>query len=153
TMLAELHRSSPADHGVVRRGLELPGRGEFERALGTLDRSWDDGPLSEAARRVLAIHVDLIDRSLQELDRLADQVDGMDGVVTHGEPHPGNLIHNAAGVALVDWDTVAVARPERDLWMIDDDDGTLATLYRDLTGHVPEPEVLVAYRLLWALAD
>src|SRR5204862_398309 len=46
TMLAELHRSSPADHGVVRRGLELPGRGQFERALGTLDRSWDGGPLS-----------------------------------------------------------------------------------------------------------
>jgi hypothetical protein len=54
---------------------------------------------------------------------------------------------------LVDWDTVAIARPERDLWMIDDVDATAVTAYRELTGITLDPEALVAYRLLWALAD
>jgi spectinomycin phosphotransferase len=155
TMLAELHRSTPVVHGVVRRGLELPGRGEFEQALGEVDRRWDGGPLSELARRALATHENTVVRSLADLDRLAVQLDGpnSDGVVTHGEPHPGNLILTAGGLALVDWDTVAVAHPERDLWMVADADVTLLNRYRDLTGITPKREALVAYRLLWALAD
>ncbi len=155
TMLAELHRSTPAMHRGVRRGFELPGRGVFEQALGDLDRRWDGGPLSELARRELVAHADMVVRSLNDLDLFAGELNGADsaGVVTHGEPHPGNLIHTETGLALVDWDTVAIARPERDLWMIADADPSLATRYRDLTRITLEREALVAYRLLWALAD
>ena len=40
-------------------------------------------------------------------------------VVTHGEPHPGNVLRmQAGGLRLVDWDTVRLAPPERDLWMV-----------------------------------
>ena len=39
-------------------------------------------------------------------------------VVTHGEPHPVNVMQTDAGRVLIDWDTVAIAPPERDLWMV-----------------------------------
>jgi aminoglycoside phosphotransferase (APT) family kinase protein len=46
-------------------------------------------------------------------DRLSDEV------LTHGEPHPGNLIQVGSRWMLVDWDTTLVAPPERDLWLLD----------------------------------
>jgi spectinomycin phosphotransferase len=154
-MLALLHRSSPAVRTPVRCSLDVPGRGEFEQALDDLGRPWDGGPLSELARRELARHVNAVVRSLDDLDRFAAWFAATDAnaVVTHGEPHPGNLVHTATGVALVDWDTVAVARPERDLWMMADADATIVTDYRELTGVTLDREALVAYRLIWALAD
>jgi spectinomycin phosphotransferase len=55
---------------------------------------------------------------------------------------------------LIDWDTVALARPERDVWMIADSSGAaVIDAYRDLTGVTLDREALVAYRLLWALTD
>jgi len=74
-------------------------------------------------------------------------------VVTHGEPHPGNLIRTRDTLALVDWDTVALARPERDLWMLDDSEGETRAAHQAITGRAPDPEALAAYRLTWALAD
>ena len=38
--------------------------------------------------------------------------------MTHGEPHAGNVMRTDEGRLLVDWDTVALAPPERDLWML-----------------------------------
>jgi hypothetical protein len=141
--------------GVARRGLHVPGREDFDDALDNLDRPWDGGPLSELARRELATHMREVVGSLADLDRLAVWEDAMDAeaVVTHGEPHPGNLIRTRAGLVLIDWDTVALARPERDLWMIGDADEDVLTGYRDLTGIRLDPEALAAYRLLWALTD
>jgi len=43
-------------------------------------------------------------------------------VITHGEPHRANTIVTTAGVALIDWDTALLARRERDLWMLIDED-------------------------------
>ena len=39
-------------------------------------------------------------------------------VITHGEPHPANLMLAAGRLALIDWDTVALAPPERDVSLI-----------------------------------
>ena len=74
-------------------------------------------------------------------------------VVTHGEPHPGNLIRTATGLRLVDWDTVATSAPERDLWMLALVEPTAVERYRGLTGTELDDELLVAYRLLWAVTD
>jgi spectinomycin phosphotransferase len=155
TMLARLHGVPAAARGLACRGLELPGRAGFEAALDDLGRSWDGGPLSEPARRALAGHRHLVTRWLADLDRAAARLgdDDAPAVVTHGEPHPGNLIGTGTGFALVDWDTVALARPERDLWMIAGADPTAVSAYRDLTGVTPEAELLAAYRLLWGLSD
>jgi spectinomycin phosphotransferase len=55
-------------------------------------------------------------------------------VVTHGEPHPGNLIQTSAGLVLIDWDTVAVAR-RRDA----DGEHALRGLRSILSGAEPSP--------------
>jgi spectinomycin phosphotransferase len=152
TMLARLHQT-PTTGRLAHRGVDVPGRSYLEDALKELDRPWDGGPLSEPARRELATNAEQVVASLRELDRLAVGIGGSpsDVVVTHGEPHPGNLIHTRSGVVLVDWDTVALAPPERDLWMIADDD--VASAYRELTGTSLDTEALAAYRLLWAVTD
>jgi spectinomycin phosphotransferase len=162
-VLARLHGSTAALRAVARRGFEVPGRDDLDDALANLDGRWDGGPLSEPARRELAAHVDAVVGALADLDRLAGRMDGrVDGsgppaVVTHGEPHPGNLIRTGTGLVLVDWDTVALARPERDLWMLADADGgprpDVLRAYRDLTGVTLDPDALSAHRLLWALTD
>jgi spectinomycin phosphotransferase len=55
---------------------------------------------------------------------------------------------------LIDWDTVALARPERDLWMLAESRGEMfLDAYRDLTGVTLDRGALVAHRLLWALTD
>jgi spectinomycin phosphotransferase len=152
-MLAALHRSTVAPRAIARRGLEVPGRAALEEALEALDSPWNAGPLSELTRRELTIHVDAVVGGLTVLDRFAAQPARSEDVVTHGEPHPGNLIRTSAGLVLVDWDTVAVARPERDLWMIAGVDASAVTRYRSLTGLAIDHDALSAYRLLWALTD
>jgi spectinomycin phosphotransferase len=148
--LADLHRAAPSGRAIGRRGLEVPGRGELERALDELGQRWEGGPLSDEARHELTTHAGGVVRWLDELDRVAAELDPAPEVLTHGEPHPGNLISTPGGVRLVDWDTMAVARPERDLWMLDGDDVAAS---RVLTGIEPDPAAMAAYRLLWALSD
>lgn len=155
-LLAQLHAGTPAVRSAARRGLDVPGREGFERALDDLDRRWDGGPLSERARRELAGEADVVQSWLADLDRLAARlgVTDADEVITHGEPHPGNFLRTATGPVLIDWDTVALARPERDLWMMAESRGAaVLDAYRDLTGVTLDREALVAYRLLWALTD
>ena len=145
-LLAELHRATPAVAAVARSvGLELPGRGHIEAGLRDVDETWSGGPLAEPARRALAERASDVAELLALADRLAASVAerGGDWVVTHGEPHPANVIRTGAGHVLVDWDTVALAPPERDLWMVVD-----ATEQGDV-----DREALDYFRLTWNLKD
>ena len=54
---------------------------------------------------------------------------------------------------LVDWDTVGLAPPERDLWMVVDGDGDEARTYTDTTGHAIDQVAMDFYRLAWDLDD
>ncbi|MBA3490026.1 MAG: aminoglycoside phosphotransferase family protein [Longispora sp.] len=85
-----------------------------------LDRPWTGGPYGEPARALLSAHARHVEQLLIEFDRLVDRVQhtAADWVVTHGEPHPGNLLRTPTGLRLLDWDTVQIAPPERDLWML-----------------------------------
>jgi len=154
-LLAELHQTASLSAQPPSDSLELPGRRELEAALGQLDVEWDHGPLSEPARRELAPAALRIRAWLDDLDRLRSALrPGSDEpVLTHGEPHPENLVWTADGPVLVDWDRVAMARPERDLWMLEDGTGSCSELYGRLTGRPPDPTAMRAYRLLWALTD
>ncbi|MGI5271560.1 phosphotransferase family protein [Nonomuraea sp. CA-218870] len=100
-------------------------------------------------------HAGAVLERLAEFDRLAARVrergDGL--VVTHGEPHPGNLIRRADGsLLLVDWDTVGLAVPERDLSVVSRDPAGLDA-YTRVTGRRVDAAALALYRLRWALAD
>jgi spectinomycin phosphotransferase len=155
SILAALHVAARPEVALERTRLEVPGRAELETALGELDRPWATGPFAESARQELGAHALEVEHALERLDAIASQLEPTDSevVVTHGEPHPGNLIRTTDGLSLVDWDTVAIARPERDLWMLDGGGGLLSVAYTRLTGRALEPEVLRAYRTLWALTD
>lgn len=149
--------------------LVLPGRDGLEDALGELDRPWTGGPYAEPARRLLAERATRVTALLADFDTLVARVpaDPVNWVVTHGEPHPGNLIRGRDGLRLIDWETVRIAPPERDLWMIAGtgivSDATTASgraaaeealaRYTRVTGRPVDPAGLALYRLWWELAD
>jgi spectinomycin phosphotransferase/16S rRNA (guanine(1405)-N(7))-methyltransferase len=87
---------------------------------------------------------------LARYDALAARADRRRAVLTHGEPHPGNTMRTAAGWRLIDWDTVLVAPPERDLWLLG---AEAAPAYEAATGVAVLPEMLQLYRMRWDLAD
>ena len=96
---------------------------------------------------------------LAELLTLADRLSaeaaqrGGGWVVTHGEPHAGNVMRTGAGRVLVDWDTVALAPPERDLWMLVAGGADAADLYVRATGTQLDDAALDFFRLAWDLSD
>ncbi|MFE7133209.1 phosphotransferase [Streptomyces sp. NPDC057638] len=152
-MLAELHRATPPDATPVLSA-ELSARTRLESALGELDRPWEGGPFAEPARALLAESAAVLARRLEEFDRrLARLKRGAgDLVVTHGETHPGNLLWHSGRPLLLDWDTVGLAVPERDLWELAAEPEDLAR-YADLSGRAPDPSALAFYRLRWDLED
>ncbi|WP_232344297.1 phosphotransferase [Actinoplanes awajinensis] len=120
-LLAQVHGATPAVVDLAPRAdLRLPGRGGLEEALRTVEVPWTGGPFAERARAVLRRHAGLVRDWLAEFDRLVAGVRGTSAgwVVTHGEPHPGNVLRTADGLRLIDWTTVQIAPPERDLWML-----------------------------------
>lgn len=156
-MLAELHAATPVVRPIVGRiGLALPERRHLEAALDDVNQTWFGGPLSEPARRALATGAADVAAGLALADRLAAEAGRRctNWVVTHGEPHAANVMRTPAGRhMLIDWDTVALAPPERDLWMVLGDSAAEATMYAELTGHQPDPVALDFFRLLWDLKD
>jgi spectinomycin phosphotransferase len=155
-LLAELHDATPAVGSVPRGvGLDVPGRRHLESALREAERPWVGGPFSEPARRAFAGHASDLAALLALADRLSVEAERRNTgwVVTHGEPHPLNVLRTDGGHALVDWDTVALAPPERDLWMLMGDTADEATIYADATGHVADDTAVSFFRLTWDLKD
>jgi spectinomycin phosphotransferase len=155
-LLAELHLSTPTVASRARRRpLEIPGRAGLEAALDELERPWTGGPFSEPARHRLAVNAEVVGEWLASFDDLAARLAKTHAplVVTHGEPHPGNLIKVEGGFRLVDWDTVALAEPERDLWMFDDGSAGRFATYSQATGTGVDDTALSLYRLAWTLTD
>jgi spectinomycin phosphotransferase len=181
TMLAALHRADPAASRLPKVEPGLSWRGDLETALGELTRPWTGGPYAEPARALLAGAAGQVRRRLDDLDRRAGGVAAADVVITHGEPHPGNVIRlpgpsaalatsgipgtcgvprtpgdsrrAGATLALIDWDTAGLAPPERDLWLAAAGSADELLRYADLTGRHPDRALLEFYRLRWALDD
>lgn len=115
-MLGRLHRATA---NVRAFEVELPGRAALEEALAALDEPWTGGPFAEPARTALAAHEQDIELMLARYELLASELPPRsEWVVTHGEPHAGNVIRTAESYVLVDWDTIALAPAERDHWML-----------------------------------
>src|SRR6185312_6781686 len=183
-MLAALHGVDPAVVRVQRREVELSWPDDLELALRELGRPWTGGPFAEPARELLAGAAGPVRRGLDALGRWIGATAAADNlVITHGEPHPGNIIRvasdgdpavgsatgSAAGSAadsaaiaagpasgaimLIDWDTVGLAPPERDLWMVATETGAELQCYTELTGRPVDMAAMELYRLRWALDD
>jgi hypothetical protein len=161
-MLCSLHSVaqaavSMASVGVRAETFAIPDRDRLEIALADLDAvdCWP-GPYGERLRSLLARHADDVHRTFREHDRLVAHAGPQEDrlVLTHGEPHPGNLIRTPEGLALVDWDTALLAPPERDLWMLDARTGGQASAeYVIRSGCTLNPRLLSRYQLAWSLAD
>ncbi len=154
-MLAELHAST-AEPGVAPvRPLGLPGAGLLDESIRERGRSWRGGPFSEPARQLLSDHAAGLAGALTRFRELAAALaaDGRAPVLTHGEPHPGNLIRRDAGFLLIDWDTAGLAPPERDLWWVVSGSGDAASRYEELTGRPVSMPAVTFYRLRWHLDD
>lgn len=156
-MLAQLHRATPAVRSVAGSvGLDLQGRGRLEAGLREVDQPWSGGPFSEPARHAFAAHASDLSDLLGLADRLAAEVErrGGEWVITHGEPHSANVMRTGESHVLLDWDTVALAPPERDLWMLADDSADEAAVaYAEATGRSVDQDALDFFRLTWDLKD
>ncbi len=155
-VLAEIHGAPASTRS--RAHLDdraVPGRVELAEALAAPDLEWGDGPFGEAGRVLLAEHRSGVAALIERFDELVDGVLARDDefVVTHGEPHPGNTIATPAGLRLIDWDTARLAPPERDLWMIVQEEPAIAADYAAATGRRLDEPALECYRLRWDLAD
>ena len=154
-VLAQLHRCEVSDAPRCRRvELEVPGRDRLEAALMDLDRPWRDGPHGEPCRRLLLEHAAEVNAALRLHRELVERVAPVEHwVITHGEPHPGNVVMTARGPVLVDWDTVRIAPRERDLWMLVREDPSIGDRYSEVTGVTLDRRSLVLFELGWDLAD
>jgi spectinomycin phosphotransferase len=115
-MLARLHTAIPQGIQVPTQALQLTNRQAIDQALASLGVPWNGGPYAEPGRDLLARYERPLRQAFARFDDLLHRVREAGGpyVITHGEPHPGNLLHTRAGLCLVDWDMTALARPERD---------------------------------------
>jgi spectinomycin phosphotransferase len=116
----------------------------------------ETGPYARRAADLIVARSDGVARALARYDALvaAVRADPPALVLTHGEPHPGNVMRTGTGdLKFIDWDTARLAPPERDLWDLDPGDGSLHAAYTAATGWVPRPEILDLYRLRWDLTE
>jgi len=132
-LLRRIHEATPiVGHHARVEDFGIWDRDDLERALTRLDERWETGPYAEPCRAVLREHEGAVRAALAEHDAIVAGV-GRDGwVVTHGEPHRGNVFRTTAGWKVVDWDTALLAPPERDWWDVDGGrhgDPTLVDLY------------------------
>jgi spectinomycin phosphotransferase len=155
-VLSRLHGAPiRGELGIGVRPLDLPERASLQSVLDSLDSPWHGGPMSEPAWTALSDHALDVKVWLDEYNFLARQLDSTEAtqVITHGEPHPGNLMHTVDGLRLIDWDTVALSRPERDLWMFHDDSSEGFSRYEELTGTKVNDVAIRFYKLEWSLSD
>jgi hypothetical protein len=144
-LLERLHAATATVTDVARReDFTLPCRPQLEAALASLDAPWSDGRYAESTRQLLTEIEDELRAALAIHDGLVASVrsEPERWVVTHGEPHAGNMIWTDDGPVLVDWDTALIAPGGRDWWHLLP------------TGDAGDEDVEVAlYRLRWDLTD
>jgi spectinomycin phosphotransferase len=155
-MIAALHQSTPAVRGRAPHHVpRFAGRGDLDAFLRDPDRPWDGGPFSEPARRLLVTRTADLAQLAGGFDRLAGIAAPAraDRVITHGEPHPANLMSVDGRLVLIDWDTAALAPPERDVSLIATTSNEGIDRYQQATGRELDPAVITLYRLRWYLDD
>lgn len=154
-LIARLHQATPAVRGLAP--VHVPGfsgQADLDAFLRDPGRPWDGGPFSPGAHRLAAARAADLARLTAGFSQLADSTAAARArpVITHGEPHPGNLMSVSGRLVLIDWDTVALAPPERDVSLIaagPQDAGH----YQEATGRELDPAVITLYRMRWYLDD
>ncbi|TCC30678.1 phosphotransferase [Kribbella speibonae] len=153
-MLRRLHRATSTVATVADADdLALPGEDRLRCHLAESGERWRDGPLSDPARAMLTSCAEQVDRLLISRAQLVEQVGDLPFVVTHGEPHPGNVLQGLERLWLLDWDTCLLAPLERDLWMVGDGGFEAYRRYEAAGGYRISQPALKFYRLSWSLKN
>lgn len=155
-MIAALHQSTPAVRDRAPRHVPgFAGRADLDAFLLDPGVPWDGGPFSDQARDLVVHRTADIAQLTRGFDHLVDLTAAARAreVITHGEPHPANLMRAGGRLHLIDWDTVALAPPERDLSLIVAASGEGVDRYQKATGREVEPAVLTLYQVRWYLDD
>jgi spectinomycin phosphotransferase len=155
-LIIALHKAtSLVRHRAPRHVPGYSARTTLKEFLAEPDRPWDAGPFSESAHDLLAEHIGEIVRLVEGYELLVARTAParMHPVITHGEPHPANLLAIDGRLALIDWDTTALAPPERDLSLLISDSGAGCERYEQATGRRVHLPVIALYRLRWYLDD
>jgi spectinomycin phosphotransferase len=118
-LLARLHSISPP--AGLRTWKPLVTRRYAAELALALGRPWDAGPYGEQVRSALSDRIADIGRWVARYHRLAAQAGDRVWVATHGEPHSANQMVTAGGRLLVDWESLMLAPPERDLRVLAQD--------------------------------
>jgi hypothetical protein len=119
------------------------------------DGETGSGPHAAVVSRLLIENEAVIRRLMARYQALVTRYRSDPGpqVVTHGEIHPGNVMATSTGWMIVDWDTILVAPPERDLWRLAQGDGSVLGAYADATGTAPHQWLVDLYGIRWDLAE
>lgn len=155
-MLAALHQSTPAVRAYApRHVVGFSGREDLAAFLLSPDRPWKSGPFAADAHRRLVQHVVDLGQLVMDFDRLveATALARAHSVITHGEPHPANVMSVGGRLILIDWDTAALAPPERDVALVVSASDEGIDRYQQATGRELNPAVIMLYRLRWYLDD
>jgi hypothetical protein len=122
--------------------VEPSSRRWFVTADAIADSSTRLADLNAALRTALALRRDA------GLDFVGAPVQRLDGRLLQTSGRYAIAVITSNGPVMIDWDTVRLGPPTRDLWMIGGHQR-----YTALTGRVPSSEQLDFYRLRWDLAD
>jgi hypothetical protein len=154
SLLVALHGARPE---VLPQAddLEVPLRAELTAAMDGTGQRWDAGPYGGRARDLLAEQTVELARLLEAFDGLVSKVAARPGrmVVTHGEPGAHNVLKTPAGLLLVDWDSILLAAPERDLWAMAEHDRSVLAAYSAASGVIIDESALACYRMFYDLFE
>jgi hypothetical protein len=130
-------------------------RDELESSLHGAEDVDDLGPYARPAADLLVEYAAPVRRLLARYDALVStaRTEPSRMVLTHGEPHPGNTMRAGDDWLLIDWETVLLAPPERDLWIVSAGADAVLRAYADATGVTALAPMLELYRIRWHLDD
>jgi spectinomycin phosphotransferase len=155
-MISALHQSTPVVRDCApRHVLRFAGREELKAFLASPAQPWQGGPFAEAARSLLMPHAGVLAELVMDFEGLVESTRRARArvVITHGEPHPANVMAVDGRLVLIDWDTVGLAPPERDVSLIVSATNEGIERYQQATGIELSPAVITLYRLRWYLDD
>lgn len=155
-LLIALHTAPAADRdGALVDDFAIAHRDELEAGLDGAEDVDGLGPYARPAADLLVEYATPVRRLLARYDALVTSARAEPSrmVLTHGEPHPGNTMRVGDDWLLIDWETVLLAPPERDLWIVGAGDDSVLGAYADATGTAPLAAMRELYRIRWHLSD
>jgi spectinomycin phosphotransferase/16S rRNA (guanine(1405)-N(7))-methyltransferase len=154
-LVIALHGAPPGPARPAADDFAVPLAGDLRTAIGQAAEPWTAGPYGACARDLLARHADGVTALLAAHEVLAGRAAARPDrtVITHGQPDAANALSTPGGYVLVDWESVLLAPPERDLWVLAESDPAIAAAYTAATGTPVDRDAMTLYRLWYDLAE